>query len=382
MATMGCYTIVPEFFTKRRSLALAVLNTGAGLGSAVTPSLITFLIEEYGTSGALLLSGGIMLQTLPLAILCHKEAGSSTERTHKPSEFSNVASKDTTCERTNKAIEMTVKSVALKQDRDSHLDPRNQKAKDMPGNEFSNVASKDTTCERTNINAIEMTVKSVALKQDRDLHLDHQNQKAKDTACERTNNAIEMTVKSVALKQDRDSHLDPRNQKAKDMPGNEVSDAQPKMNGMCTTVSFAAAMICFHLSVSAIGIYLPALAIERGFESDVPLIMTMMGIVEIVSMIPLGLVLDAPFAQKYRVYIYCVFLANVSLCSLLLAVVPGVASFSVLAGLSSFTKESVYCQLSAILQDTYGPERMTKVYGLVSGFMGVSLLSWPLILGK
>ena len=329
---MGCYTIVPEFFTKKRSLALAVLNTGAGLGSAVTPSLITFLIEEYGTSGALLLSGGIMLQTLPLAILCHKEAGSSTERTHKPSEFSNVVSKDTTCERTNNAIEMTVKSVALKQDRDSHLD--------------------------------------------------HQNQMAKDAACERTNNAIEMTVKSVALKQDRDSHLDPRNQKAKDMPGNEVSDAQPKRNGMCTTVSFAGAMICFHLSVSAIGIYLPALAIERGFESDVPLIMTMMGIVEIVSMIPLGLVLDAPFAQKYRVYIYCVFLANVSLCSLLLAIVPGVASFSVLAGLSSFTKESVYCQLSAILQDIYGPERMTKVYGLVSGFMGVSLLSWPLILGK
>ena len=300
MATMGCYTIVPEFFTKRRSLALAVLNTGAGLGSAVTPSLITFLIEKYGTRGALLLSGGISLQTLPLALLF---------QTYK-------ATEEVKDKRTSKTSSNT---------------------EDMQSGGTTGSTTED----------------------------------------------IEMTIYADGAPKSPESLGNgPQHQNTSTVPELEVNSSISYTSSYGTIFLIAGTMSCFHMSLSTMGIFLPSLATEKGFQSDISLIMTVMGIVEIASMIPWGLLLDAPFACKNRPYIYCGLLVSFSACSGLLAIIPDVTWFGFLVGLSAFTKESVYCQLSAILLDIFGQERMTNVYGKVTLFMGLALLTWPFALGR
>ena len=298
MATMGCYTLVPEFFTKRRSLALAILNIGAGLGNAATPSFITYLIEEYGTSGTLLLSGGIMLQTLPLALLCRK-------------------SRDTN-EVKNKKTSKTISNI-----------------EDIRSRGTTGVITED----------------------------------------------IEMTTIADPTSRERFGKS-PLHQSTNTVPELEVNNNMSQTCSYGTIFFIASTMSCFHMSVSAMAIYLPSLATEKGFQSDIILIMTVMGIIEIVSLIPWGLVLDTSFADKNRPFIYCGLLISFSACSGLLAIKLDVTWFGFLAGLSAITRESVYCQLSAILLDIFGPEGMINVYGKVTLFMGLVLLSWPFVLGK
>ena len=62
--------IVPQFvFTKRRELAIAFILTGSSTSTFVLPVIFNLFREEYGYRGALLLWAGIMLNSVPLAVL-------------------------------------------------------------------------------------------------------------------------------------------------------------------------------------------------------------------------------------------------------------------------------------------------------------------------
>ncbi|XP_041351354.1 monocarboxylate transporter 12-like [Gigantopelta aegis] len=62
--------LIPElvllgtYFHKRRSLAMAIAMVGVNAGGMTVPMFITFLIDEYSLRGALLIYGGIMLNTI------------------------------------------------------------------------------------------------------------------------------------------------------------------------------------------------------------------------------------------------------------------------------------------------------------------------------
>lgn len=58
-----------SYFQRRRSLALALAKCGASAGAVSMPPLFTFLTEQYGLRGALLLMGGICLHTIPATLL-------------------------------------------------------------------------------------------------------------------------------------------------------------------------------------------------------------------------------------------------------------------------------------------------------------------------
>ena len=62
--------VVPQYvFYKRRTLAVAFILAGCSTGAFILPIMFTYLREEYGYRGALLIWAGIMLNSVPLAML-------------------------------------------------------------------------------------------------------------------------------------------------------------------------------------------------------------------------------------------------------------------------------------------------------------------------
>lgn len=61
--------LVGTYFKQHRSLALSLAKCGASIGNIAVPPLITFLLQEYGLSGTLLLYGGLCLNSVPAAML-------------------------------------------------------------------------------------------------------------------------------------------------------------------------------------------------------------------------------------------------------------------------------------------------------------------------
>ncbi|KAL8581018.1 hypothetical protein ACOMHN_048052 [Nucella lapillus] len=61
--------LVGAYFKKRRALALPLAKCGASIGGIVMPLLVTYFLQTYGLSGALLLTGGICMHTLATALL-------------------------------------------------------------------------------------------------------------------------------------------------------------------------------------------------------------------------------------------------------------------------------------------------------------------------
>ncbi|XP_056006178.1 monocarboxylate transporter 14-like isoform X2 [Ostrea edulis] len=61
--------MVGKYFEKRRGMANGIANVGGSLGGLALPLLLTFLFNEYGLEGTLILSGGIFLHFLPIGLL-------------------------------------------------------------------------------------------------------------------------------------------------------------------------------------------------------------------------------------------------------------------------------------------------------------------------
>ena len=81
--------IVSQFvFTKRRELAISFIMTGSGTSTFVLPVMFNLFREEYGYRGALILWAGIMLHSVPLAVLMTMHP----QLTHRPQPAGNKES--------------------------------------------------------------------------------------------------------------------------------------------------------------------------------------------------------------------------------------------------------------------------------------------------
>lgn len=53
--------VVGLYFNKKRSLATGIATSGAGVGGMFMPPLLDVLYREFGFAGAMLITGGILL---------------------------------------------------------------------------------------------------------------------------------------------------------------------------------------------------------------------------------------------------------------------------------------------------------------------------------
>ncbi|XP_028967066.1 monocarboxylate transporter 13-like [Galendromus occidentalis] len=81
------YTInvifLQQYFVNMRGLALGLFYTGSTIAGLIFPVLLTFLLEEYGFRGAVLILSGLLLHIFVLS-LTHKEAPCSGTGTESP----------------------------------------------------------------------------------------------------------------------------------------------------------------------------------------------------------------------------------------------------------------------------------------------------------
>ncbi|KAK6196012.1 hypothetical protein SNE40_001318 [Patella caerulea] len=61
--------LIGRYFKKRLALANSVANAGVSAGAVVMPMLISYLLEEYGLRGSLIVLGGVMSQVIVCAAL-------------------------------------------------------------------------------------------------------------------------------------------------------------------------------------------------------------------------------------------------------------------------------------------------------------------------
>lgn len=64
MLGMPITVLLGFYFRRRRSLAMSVMKCGVGAGAVAFPPIVTFLLNQYGLRGALLIMGGVCLNTL------------------------------------------------------------------------------------------------------------------------------------------------------------------------------------------------------------------------------------------------------------------------------------------------------------------------------
>lgn len=66
-----CNVVVPNYFTRRRGRAIAIMNLGVGVGRIGLPPLITLLQETFADRGATLVYSGLMLHSCLAATTFH-----------------------------------------------------------------------------------------------------------------------------------------------------------------------------------------------------------------------------------------------------------------------------------------------------------------------
>lgn len=67
---MAAYSLaLNSYFKKRRGIATGFAMTGTGLGPIIMPLWISFLLQEFGTTGCVLIIGGTALNTVVSGLL-------------------------------------------------------------------------------------------------------------------------------------------------------------------------------------------------------------------------------------------------------------------------------------------------------------------------
>nr|KAG5692012.1 hypothetical protein BaRGS_027657 [Batillaria attramentaria] len=61
--------LMAAYFRRRRSLGIAIAKVGASVGILFMPLLVAYLLDHYGLHGALLLTGGACLHSVPAVLL-------------------------------------------------------------------------------------------------------------------------------------------------------------------------------------------------------------------------------------------------------------------------------------------------------------------------
>ena len=72
--------IIPEYFDKYYSVAIAVCSCGAGISIIAIPPLTQKCLDVYGWRGTLLLLSGLCIQSIPCGVLISRESLEKQER--------------------------------------------------------------------------------------------------------------------------------------------------------------------------------------------------------------------------------------------------------------------------------------------------------------
>ncbi|XP_054163307.1 monocarboxylate transporter 7-like [Oppia nitens] len=79
LSFMQTPVILAQYFQKYRATATAISYAGGTIGSFIFPPVLDYLLDQYGLNGAFLLIGGILLNSLPFALLLRPPTPNETK---------------------------------------------------------------------------------------------------------------------------------------------------------------------------------------------------------------------------------------------------------------------------------------------------------------
>ncbi|XP_063857156.1 monocarboxylate transporter 4-like [Scylla paramamosain] len=82
---MITYSIISHYFTKRRDIANTIMVLGSSANLLVIPYFFTYLHDEYGFRGAILITGGACLNQIPASMVFHPVEWHSRNHVHRAS---------------------------------------------------------------------------------------------------------------------------------------------------------------------------------------------------------------------------------------------------------------------------------------------------------
>ncbi|KAJ8300056.1 hypothetical protein KUTeg_021575 [Tegillarca granosa] len=147
-------------------------------------------------------------------------------------------------------------------------------------------------------------------------------------------------------------------------------------------LSFAFSVMFFELSHTIINVFLPSFAIQQGIaESQTSYMLSITGIVDTVSRILSGAIMDISFIKPYRIIINNVQMYLLIIVCLVLPNLESFLEFCLLAGIFGWVNGSYFAQKTLILIEILGVEKITSSFGLIMVFQGTGTLIGPPISG-
>ena len=333
---MAVYTFIPQYFDKRRSLALGVMQMGVGSGAFIYPFVVNYLLDEYGYQGTLMLLGGFNFNIMVCGAILQP-----------PSDPQQLTLEDAIV--SSLSLTMSTKSLSKK----------NRPTEDCLLQTGAEDGHKD--CTEGNFQ--------------NDSLLDHKRDFKQSSST--MNHSLENGdfKGTMEIHQSGSSNVKTRSFRCISRTG--IGEYLHP-----TFILFVLVSISFVLCVFTLLGFLPALCREHEIEHNhVALILGTIGISEFAATLPCGFALDIAIINRHRRHFYTSFLILFSLTIGLNGFVTQPYVLAILGGMQGCLKGIGFGQLSVVIADLFGIDKMAKIFGFIWGTMGIFNITWPFIVG-
>ena len=362
IVTVAAYTFIPQFFEKRRSLALGVMQMGVGSGAFLFPNLVNLLLDEYGYQGAMILLGAVNLNIIVCGAIFRppdRPPPTLEEAIHSSVSMRLGGSRlDNTQEQTAPFL-LTTSNI---EERGSIEDDHTCVTLLTTEKPLTQLSSTSGIKGEMQLSQDTLTLKKPLI------HLPAESQKT----CSNENGT-----------ESRDL-----------IKGENVAAKRHGLKCACgwspsgvildpTLILFMLVCISFVMCVSTLLSFLPSLSMEKGLDHNkMVLILSTIGIAEFAGTLPCGFFFDIPIIRQYRRNLYTVFVGLFAITVILDGLLNEAVWLTVLAGFQGCLKGVGFGQLSVVVADMFGIDRMVKIFGFTWATMGVFSISWPFFAGK
>ena len=382
MSMISVYIIIPTYFPNKASFFLALIDIWFGCGNFLTPFLVEWLNITYGLSGSMLVVAGISLHLCVVGALFRPIKQDGRHETHESddSQKSRSLYKIRFAGNDIQSSKIVTNELGDSKQRNTHTPMEGADNKDnkvfLEPIKLLNV-SIERRCPDRDEDEVEIEMKDMSNESVESGCPDRKrlNEKMLEDKIE-INNMINDLVESIvpdrATSTERKSATEPQGHL-------DWRALLTDSTFLVTALAFAA----FRSAEAICSVYLPTLALERGFDTaGLNLTLSVVAIGDMLFVLPIGILLSVKRVKPYRRYIYASFVITIGLAVFGLGFATDLNFMLAIAGLYSLTRESLSCQMPAIALDIFGTENLASALGLLAGFAGVSCTIGVLLGGK
>ncbi|GAB1602507.1 monocarboxylate transporter 12-like [Argonauta hians] len=332
----SCMVVVGWYFNKRRGIAVGLATAGVGLGTFILPPLMEWLFKNLGFFGGMLILAGISLNICVCSMLyrpLHPAQPTIRRSWETPSP-----------EQDQEDVELlpaTTKPI-------SEIEENNSKDQ-HPKTVFSPApVTLGVTPERPNRVSIAYSVNYEPINS--------------------RNNECIPSLKRFLF-------------------GNKTGDSKLQLFDFGLLRDFHFAMfllsICMKsFSTVSVSIFIPPLADQKGIKTmEAAFLLSILGIIDIVSRISISVILDLKYVKPYRRYGYTLISAFNVFVVLSYPFARSYTDFVIITIAYGFMNGALVSQKSVIIVDLLGVEKLLSSFGWTTCFQGIGALIGPAVTG-